>query len=31
MRSIAKKTDGGEKKGKLPLCCRVLEVSREGF
>lgn len=31
MRFIAKKTDGSEKKGKLSLYCRVLEVSREGF
>ena len=31
MRFLAEKTDGGEKKGKLSLYCRVLKVSRQGF
>lgn len=31
MRFLAKKTDGGRKKGKLSLYCRVLKVSRQGF
>ena len=31
MRFLAEKTDGGRKKGKLSLYCRVLEVSRQGF
>ena len=31
MRFLAEKTDGGRKKGKLSLYCRVLKVSRQGF
>ena len=31
MRFLAEKTDGGGKKGKIALYCRVLEVSRQGF
>ena len=31
MKFLAEKTDGGEKKGKLSLYCRVLQVSRQGF
>ena len=31
MRFLAEKTDGGGKKGKLSLYCRVLKVSRQGF
>ena len=31
MRFLAEKTDGGRKKGKIALYCRVLEVSRQGF
>ena len=31
MRFVAQKTDGGEKKGKIALYCRVLKVSRQGF
>ena len=31
MRFLAMKTDGGVKRGKLSLYCRVLEVSRQGF
>ena len=31
MRFVAKKTDGGERKGRISLYCRVLEISRQGF
>ena len=31
MRFVAEKTDGGERKGKLSLYCRVLGISRQGF
>ena len=31
MRFVAQKTDGGGKKGKIALYCRVLKVSRQGF
>lgn len=31
MRFVAKKTDGGVKKGKISLYCRVLKLSRQGF
>lgn len=31
MRFLAEKTDGGGKKGKVSLYCRVLGVSRQGF
>ncbi len=31
MKFLAEKTDGGGKKGKIALCCRVLKVSRQGF
>ena len=31
MKFLAEKTDGGRKKGKIALYCRVLEVSRQGF
>ncbi len=31
MKFIALKTDDGKKKGKIAFCCRVLEVTRQGF
>ena len=31
MRFVAKKTDGGDRKGRISLYCRVLEISRQGF
>ena len=31
MKFLAQKTDGGGKKGKIALYCRVLQVSRQGF
>ena len=31
MRFVAQKTNGGGKKGKIALYCRVLQVSRQGF
>ena len=31
MRFLAEKTDGGERKGRISLYCRVLKISRQGF
>ena len=31
MRFVAEKTDGGKRKGRISLYCRVLEISRQGF
>ncbi len=31
MRFVAKKTDGGERRGRISLYCRFLEISRQGF
>lgn len=31
MRFVAKKTDGGERKDRIFLYCRILEISRQGF
>ena len=31
MKFFAQKTDGGKNKGKIALCCRVLEVSWQRF